>query len=85
MDEQLISELAQIKALLNTLLDFQRVRLESLTKRDLTAEYQEYINWYSLFYENRLREEVGLPPLQTNLDLNKQPDIRDILDSDILE
>ncbi len=34
-EETLINEIAQIKAILNTMLDFQRVLIESLSKKDL--------------------------------------------------
>lgn len=84
-DEILISEIAQIKAMLNTLLDFQRIRLEHDSATDLIAKYQQHLDWYQAFYENRMRVENGLDPNPDAFVLGEKPTLDDILDADVLE
>jgi hypothetical protein len=83
--ELLIAELAQIKAMLNTLLDFQRVSLEHDTHTELTVKYQDHLNWYKVFYEDQMREENGLPPLPASVGAGEKPTLDDVLDAESLE
>lgn len=76
-DEHLISELTEMKAALSTLLDFQRIWLESLTGKDLIPAYTNMVAHY--FDENPLRIKVGLPPVEY-ADRSEKPDLSGIFE-----